>query len=86
MLKSYARYFSLLLVAVLYLTGCSSYQPTKNIWKSTKGFWNTYVSPPASVDYSEKGTLSPQALALTHSMMGLDLELSKLERVIWQIL
>ena len=81
MLKSYARYFSLLLVAVLYLTGCSSYQPTKNIWKSTKGFWNTYVSPPASVDYSEKGTLSPQALALTHSMMGLDLELSKLERV-----
>jgi hypothetical protein len=80
-LKSYARYFSLLLVAVLWLTGCSSYQPTKNIWKSTKGFWNTYVSPPASVDYEEKGALSPQALAMTNSMMGLDLELSKLERV-----
>ncbi len=71
----------MLAAAALLVAGCSSYQPTKNAWKSTKGFWNTYVSPPASVDYDEKGELSPQALALTHSMMGIDVELSRLERV-----
>ena len=71
----------MLAAAAFLISGCSSYQPTKNAWKSTKGFWNTYVSPPASVDYDEKGELSPQALALTHSMMGIDIELSRLERV-----
>ena len=68
-------------MAVSLATGCSSYQPTKNAWKSTKGFWNTYVSPPASVDYEEKGDISPRALALTNSMMGIDVELGRLERV-----
>ena len=61
--------------------GCSSYQPTKNVWKGTKGLWYTYVSPPATVDYDEKGDLSPQAMALSKSMMGIDVELSRLERV-----
>ncbi|MDD4702432.1 MAG: hypothetical protein PHI96_09450 [Desulfovibrio sp.] len=81
MFKSYLRTILMLAAAAFLITGCSSYQPTKNVWKSTKGFWNTYVSPPASVDYEEKGELSPQALALTHSMMGIDVELSRLERV-----
>ena len=78
--NSFLRCF-LLLMAVSLATGCSSYQPTKNAWKSTKGFWNTYVSPPASVDYEEKGDISPRALALTNSMMGIDVELGRLERV-----
>ncbi|OXS28491.1 MAG: hypothetical protein BCS36_10035 [Desulfovibrio sp. MES5] len=81
MFKSYLRTILMLVTAAFLVTGCSSYQPTKNVWKSTKGFWNTYVSPPASVDYDEKGELSPQALALTHSMMGIDVELNRLERV-----
>lgn len=80
MLKPYVRYFFLLAFAASLVTGCSSYQPTKNVWKSTKGLWYTYVSPPATVDYDEKGNLSPQALALTHSMMGIDVELTRLER------
>ena len=80
-LKSYVRYIFLLVFAASLVTGCSSYQPTKNVWKSTKSFWNTYVSPPASVDFEEKGNLSPQALSLTHSMMGIDVELTRLERV-----
>ena len=80
-LKSYVRYIFLLVFAASLVTGCSSYQPTKNAWKSTKSFWNTYVSPPASVDFEEKGNLSPQALSLTHSMMGIDVELTRLERV-----
>ena len=80
-LKSYVRYIFLLVFAASLVTGCSSYQPTKNAWKSTKSFWNTYVSPPASVDFDEKGNLSPQALSLTHSMMGIDVELTRLERV-----
>lgn len=80
-LKSYVRYIFLLVFAASLVTGCSSYQPTKNAWKSTKSFWNTYVSPPATVDFEEKGNLSPQALSLTHSMMGIDVELTRLERV-----
>ena len=80
-LKSYVRYIFLLAFAASLVTGCSSYQPTKNVWKSTKSLWNTYVSPPASVDFDEKGNLSPQALSLTHSMMGIDVELTRLERV-----
>ncbi|WP_298032170.1 hypothetical protein [uncultured Desulfovibrio sp.] len=78
--NSFLRCF-LLLMAVSLATGCSSYQPAKNVWKSTKGFWNTYVSPPASVDYEEKGDISPRTLALTNSMMGIDVELGRLERV-----
>lgn len=62
------------------VAGCSSYQPTKNVWKGTKDVWYTYVSPSASVDYGEKGDLSPRALALTNCMMGLDVELGRFER------
>lgn len=73
--------FLALLAAASLAAGCSSYQPTKNVWKTTKNFWYTYVSPPAEVDYGEKGDLSPRALALTTCMMGIDVELGKLERV-----
>ena len=59
-LKSYVRYLFLLAFAASLVTGCSSYQPTKNVWKSTKSLWNTYVSPPATVDFEEKGNLSPR--------------------------
>lgn len=74
------RFFPFVLAAAL-LCGCNAYQPTKNVWKTTKGLWNTYVSPPASVDYEEKGNLPPQALALSTGMIGIDVELGKLERV-----
>ena len=65
---------------LLLMTGCSAYQPTKNVWKGTKNLWYTYVSPPASVNYEEKGDLSPRALALANSMIGIDVELGKFER------
>lgn len=80
MSKSFIRCLLPILAAALLTTGCSSYQPTKNAWKGTKGMWNDYIAPSAKVDYSEKGDLSPRALALTHSMMGIDVELSRLER------
>lgn len=70
-----------LLTALFMLTACSAYQPTKDVWKGTKNLWNTYVSQPAVVDYDEKGDLSAHALVLTNSMMGIDVELGRLERV-----
>lgn len=70
-----------LLGAVLLICSCTAYQPTKNVWKGTKGLWNTYVSPPASVDYEDKGDLAPEAIALSRAIMGIDVELGKLERV-----
>lgn len=80
MVKSSVRFLPSLMLCVVLTTGCGSYQPTKNVWKGTKELWNTYVSPPASVDFEEKGNLSPQGLALTHGMMGIDVELARLER------
>lgn len=62
------------------LTGCGAYQPTKNVWKSTKGLWNDYVSPPASVDFDDKGDLPEEAKQLSHRMIGIDIQLAKLER------
>lgn len=62
------------------LVGCGSYQPTKNVWKTTKGLWNEYVSPPASVDYDDKGELPEEAKFLSRAMIGIDVQLAKLER------
>lgn len=70
-----------LILTVSVLSGCNSYQPVKNVWKTTKGLWNEYVSPPAQVDYEAKGELPPQAEALSKSMMGIDSQLIRLERV-----
>lgn len=79
MLHSYLRCF-LIFALALSLGACSSYQPTKNVWKTTKGLWNSYVSPAANVDYEEKGDLSPQARALSTAMIGIDRQLGNLER------
>lgn len=68
------------LAGSLALCACSSYQPTKNAWKTTKDLWYSYISVPAKVDYSEKGDLSPRAMALSTCMMGIDVELSRFER------
>lgn len=76
----YSKTISLFICLLFLLGGCSSYQPTKNVWKTTKGLWNTYVSPPANVDYEDKADLSPEALALTKNMQGIDVQLTKLER------
>lgn len=75
-----ARIFSIFLILGA-LFGCSAYQPTKNVWKGTKQLWATYVSPPAYVDYDDKGELSPQAEKLARAMLGVDNQLSRLERV-----
>ena len=80
MYKFCARSLGVLLVMGS-LCGCNAYQPTKNIWKTTKGIWNTYVSAPASVDYDVKSSLSPQAKALAVGMVGIDKELGRLERM-----
>ena len=74
------RKTAILLLAAASLVACSSFQTTKNVWKSTKGFWNDYVSPPASVDYGDKGSLPKEAEDLSRGMIGVDLQLAKLER------
>lgn len=76
------RYRSVVFLLTLgLLAGCSSYQPTKNVWKGTKSLWYTYASPPASVDYNDKGDLSEGALRLSQCMFSIDAELTRLERV-----
>lgn len=70
-----------LLLLVANLGACSSYQVTKNVWKGTRSLWYTYVSPPAYVDFDEKGDLSKEGKALSSCMIGIDVELAKVERV-----
>ena len=52
--------------------GCSRYQPVKNVWKGTKGFWYEYVSQPASINYDDKGELTERDQIFTKGMMGID--------------
>lgn len=77
----HSKYTSLLLLALLGVHGCSSYQPTKDVWKGTKHLWYTYASPPASVDYDDKGDLSAGSARLAQSMLAIDNELTRLERL-----
>lgn len=71
----------LILLALVLSTGCSSNQSMKNAWKSTKGMWYTYASPKADIDYEDTGNLGPEQMALATRMMGVDVQLSQLERV-----
>lgn len=71
----------LLLLAFSVFCGCTAWQPTKEVWKTTKELWYDYVSPPASVDYGDKGSVAPEGLALSSAIMGIDSELGRLERV-----
>lgn len=80
-LKISKRLCTLCILAALCSAGCSSNQSVKNAWKGTKGMWYTYVSPPASIDYAEKGDMDVHDLALATRMMGIDIQLAQLERV-----
>lgn len=73
--------FLMICATLSLICGCTSFQPTKDVWKGTKSLWGTYVSTPASIDYEDKGDLPPEAIALSNAMIGVDLELGKLERV-----
>ncbi|MBR4742054.1 MAG: hypothetical protein IK079_04070, partial [Desulfovibrio sp.] len=70
----------LIVLACMSLSACSSYQPTKDVWKGTKSLWYTYASPPASVNYADKGELESQERLLAQNMLRIDRELKKFER------
>lgn len=78
-MKYFARLF--VISSWILLFACSSYQPTKNVWKTTKGLWNTYVSQAANVDYEDTADLPEESIALSRSMQGIDIQLTRLERV-----
>lgn len=81
MVKLSKRLCTLCILAALFSAGCSSNQSVKSAWKGTRGMWYTYMSPPASIDYDEKGALDVLDLALATRMMEIDIQLSQLERV-----
>lgn len=75
------RHCIILLVFTLFAAGCSSNQSVKNVWKSTKGAWYTYVNKPIYIDYKDKGDIKAHEKILSAHMLGVDLELTQLERV-----
>ncbi len=71
----------LILALALGGVGCSSNQDVKNVWKGTKDVWYDNVNVSASIDYDDKGDMSEYQTALARSMMGIDIELTKLEKI-----
>ncbi len=83
MLKHLTKTPVALLMALLALGsfGCSSNQEVKDVWKDTKGFWYRNVSAPATIDYDDKGDMEKYEILLARSMMGIDKELTNLEKL-----
>ncbi len=61
--------------------GCSSNQTIKDAWQGTKDFWYSNVSVPASIDYDDTGDLSAYEQSLAKNMLGIDAQLTRLEKV-----
>ena len=74
------RIFLCVLLMLVFSAGCSTNQTVKNTWKSTKGFWYTYVNKPVSIDYDDKGEIPEYEEKLAKAMMGIDKQLLALER------
>ncbi len=72
----------LLCVCMVGAVGCSSNQTTKDMWKGTKSFWYSNVNVPASIDYDDTGSLDDYEEKLSLSMMGMDAQLTALEKII----
>lgn len=81
MFSNMRLYAIVTICAALMSAGCSSSQPVKNVWKGAKGVWHTYVSPPAGIDYNDKGDMEAHERALARRMMEIDVQLGELERV-----
>ncbi len=72
---------ALLALLVFGSVGCGYNQDVKNVWKGTKGWWYRNVSVPASIDYDEKGEMSEYKTTLAQSMIGIDVQLTSLEKI-----
>ncbi len=70
---------SILVMAVVSVLGC---QPVHNAYKSTKGFYHTYVNKPASLDTGDRTVLEDPEQRLVQRVMTIDEELSKLEKAL----
>jgi len=79
--KFFKSHLLFMFFVVIISSGCSSNQTMKDAWKSTKGSWYTYASPQAAIDYEEIGNMSPAQVLLSSEMVGIDIQLIKLERI-----
>ncbi len=71
----------LLLALMLGSLGCGYNQDVKDVWKGTRSFFYRNVSVPASIDYDETGAMSEYREQLALSMVGIDIQLTNLEKV-----
>lgn len=73
---SFLGLLALLLASIL---GC---QTAHEAYKTTKGFYHTYVNKPASLDTENRTVLEDPDQRLVHRVMTIDEELSKLEKAL----
>ncbi len=71
----------LLLSLILGGFGCGYNQDIKDVWKGTRSFFYRNVSVPASIDYDETGSMSEYKEQLALSMIGIDVQLTNLEKI-----
>lgn len=68
-----------LLGSLALLEGCGSVTLESTL-KSTKSLYRQYLNTPASIDYTDKGSLSDAENMLATRMVGIDIQLEQLER------
>ena len=77
----FTRYSAMgcLCCGLLLLGGCGS-TTLHETWKSTKGLYQSYLNPPASIDYDDIGNINKSEARLANNMRPIDQELTRFER------
>ena len=71
--------FTALVAMCACLAGCGS-ATWDSTWKGTKSLYRSYLNPPASIDYEDKGSLGEAEMLLATQMKRIDSQLLALER------
>lgn len=67
-------------ICALAMPGCGSGQGAKDVWKTTKSYYNEYVNTPAVLSLDDTGNNSDYELALGAAMTDIDQKLRQLIR------
>ena len=74
------RMLAAVLVSAVPLCGCSMNEAWDKTVATTQSLYSTYLNPPASVDYTDKGDVHDYQKILAGRMKGVELQLTTLER------
>ncbi|MDD6088297.1 MAG: hypothetical protein PUB69_03150 [Desulfovibrionaceae bacterium] len=82
MVKTKAACLLPVVAGMLVVSGCGEQASFHETWKSTKSLYAEYLNPPAEIDYQDKSPLTEVQTRLALAMVGVDIRLEALERVL----